>query len=100
MLALILARALQGCGAAFVTSAGTAILSDAFPGPARAGAFATWGSVLGSSIAFGPLVGGFIVTMLGWRSIFRQQMRQRHPVGPQQWLGAIIAVFEGDVHEA
>jgi MFS family permease len=44
------ARALQGVGAALQLSSALAILSHGFRGPARAGAFAFWGSVIGIAI--------------------------------------------------
>lgn len=67
---LIVFRFLQGIGAAFTNTTGSAILVSAFLPQYR-------GRVLGISVssvylglAFGPLVGGFLTQFLGWRSIF------------------------------
>jgi EmrB/QacA subfamily drug resistance transporter len=64
------ARALQGVGAALQLSSALAILSHGFRGPARAGAFAFWGSVIGIAITLGPVLGGFITQELGWEWAF------------------------------
>ncbi|HEY3684962.1 MAG TPA: MFS transporter [Streptosporangiaceae bacterium] len=69
--ALIAARALAGAGAAAVTTGGSALLAHVFPdGPARARAFAVFGTTLGLGLAFGPVLSGALVTVLGWRSLF------------------------------
>lgn len=67
---LIVMRFLQGVGAAFSGTTGSAILVSAFPPQYR-------GRVLGMSVsgvylglAFGPFFGGFLTQYLGWRSIF------------------------------
>jgi EmrB/QacA subfamily drug resistance transporter len=67
---LILARAIQGSGAAMQLSAALATLSHAFQGPAKARAFSFWGSVVGIGIACGPVVGGLITQYIGWRWAF------------------------------
>ncbi|MET4002427.1 MFS family permease [Arthrobacter sp. UYCu511] len=45
------------------------------PGPSIgflifARAIGTWGAVVGVSMGFGPLVGGFLTQSVGWRSVF------------------------------
>nr|HPI36227.1 MFS transporter [Prolixibacteraceae bacterium] len=67
---LIAMRFLQGIGAAFTGTTGSAILVASFPPRYR-------GRVLGMSVsavylglAFGPFAGGFLTQYLGWRSIF------------------------------
>ena len=67
---LIVFRFLQGTGAALTSTTGPAILVLAFPAGQR-------GRVLGISIAAvylglatGPLLGGFLTMLAGWRSIF------------------------------
>jgi EmrB/QacA subfamily drug resistance transporter len=64
------ARALQGVGAAFQLSSAIATLSHVFRGPARARAFAFWGSVIGIAVSLGPVAGGFITQELGWQWAF------------------------------
>lgn len=64
------ARALQGVGAALQLSAALAILAHSFQGAERARAFAFWGSVVGIGITLGPVAGGFITEVIGWRWAF------------------------------
>lgn len=63
-------RALGGVGAAAAVTGGAALLSAAFPGPARARAFGLLGTMLGAGLAFGPTVGGLLVAQLGWPAVF------------------------------
>jgi EmrB/QacA subfamily drug resistance transporter len=69
-LVLNVARAVQGVGAALQLSAALAILSFEFRGPARARAFAFWGTVIGVAITLGPVAGGLITQGLGWQWAF------------------------------
>ncbi|WP_369182719.1 MFS transporter [Streptomyces sp. Y1] len=64
------ARALTGIGGAAIFSCGAALLSTAFAGPARARAFALFGTVAGLGVALGPSLGGALVQTLGWRWVF------------------------------
>ena len=67
---LVLARAIQGVGAAIVLPLTLAILSDAVPAERRGLALGAWGAIAGLAIALGPLVGGAIVEGLSWQFIF------------------------------
>jgi len=69
-LVLILGRAFEGVGAAFMLSAGLALMVQDFHGAARVRAFALWGVVVGAGSALGPLVGGIVTDQLGWRWAF------------------------------
>jgi len=70
-LALDLARALQGVGAASMYATSLALLAQEFAGARERGiAFGVWGATTGAAIALGPLVGGAIVEALDWRWIF------------------------------
>nr|WP_240122214.1 MULTISPECIES: MFS transporter [unclassified Streptomyces] len=65
---LLLARAVQGLGAAVLAPSTLTILTAAVPeGPARARAIATWTAVGGGGGAAGGLVGGLLVDGLSWR---------------------------------
>ncbi len=68
---LIVARALQGLGAAIMLPASLALLSHTFPEPAeRSQAVTTWANTASLGFAAGPVLGGVLTTWLGWRSIF------------------------------
>jgi EmrB/QacA subfamily drug resistance transporter len=67
---LLVARALQGCGAAVVLPLTLTLLSAAFPPQKRGAAIGAWGGVAGLAVAAGPLIGGFIVELASWQWIF------------------------------
>jgi EmrB/QacA subfamily drug resistance transporter len=67
---LVVARAIQGVGAAIVLPLTLTILSDAVPAERRGLALGAWGAIAGLAIALGPLVGGAIVEGLSWQFIF------------------------------
>jgi EmrB/QacA subfamily drug resistance transporter len=70
--ALVLGEAIiEGFGASLMIPATLSILSTTFVGAERAVAFAAWGTVAGASVAFGPLVGGFLTTEYSWRWALR-----------------------------
>ncbi|WP_030755326.1 MULTISPECIES: MFS transporter [unclassified Streptomyces] len=63
-------RALAGIGGAAIFSCGAAIIATVFDGPARARAFALFGTVAGAGVAIGPSPAGALVQGLGWRWVF------------------------------
>jgi EmrB/QacA subfamily drug resistance transporter len=71
IVALDVARAVQGAGAAAMFACSLALLADAFPSTGeRAKALAAYGASIGAAFAVGPAVGGALTSALGWRSIF------------------------------
>jgi DHA2 family methylenomycin A resistance protein-like MFS transporter len=70
--ALIAARALQGVGAALVVPCSLALLTHACgsDAAARARAISLWTAAASVTLAAGPPLGGLLVEILGWRSIF------------------------------
>jgi len=86
---LLLGEALiEGIGASLMMPATLAILSTTFTGPSRARAFAVWGATAGASLAFGPLVGGFLTTNYSWRWSFRVNL----VVVPLAVIGALLFI--------
>jgi len=67
---LIVARALQGIGAALLTPGSLAIIETAFHPEDRAAAIGAWSGLGGVMIAIGPVVGGYLTTAMSWRLIF------------------------------
>jgi EmrB/QacA subfamily drug resistance transporter len=84
--ALVAARAVQGAAAALVFTGTLSNLAQAYPEPReRARMIGLNGTVGGSAIVIGPLLGGVLVDGIGWRSIFLINL----PVGLLAlWLGA------------
>src|SRR5215211_16303 len=70
ILALDIARAAQGLGGAIVMPLTLTILSASVPAERRGLALGIWGGISGLAVAFGPLVGGAIVTGISWHWIF------------------------------
>ena len=68
---LVAARLLQGLAAAMLMPASMALLAQTFPDSRRrARAVALFTTAAGSPQAFGPVLGGLLVSTIGWRSIF------------------------------
>ncbi len=68
--ALIIARAIQGAGAAMVTPLTLTLLTDAVPSQGRGLVLGLWSGIAGLGVALGPVVGGAIVTGISWHWIF------------------------------
>lgn len=67
---LVAARALQGAGAAFMMTLGTALMRET-AGAARMGrAMGLLGTVSAMGTALGPALGGVLLGASGWRSLF------------------------------
>lgn len=67
---LILARVVQGLGAAMMTPQTMAIITRIFPAVRRGKAMSLWGATAGVATLVGPLLGGVLVDALGWEWIF------------------------------
>ena len=68
---LILARVIQGLGAAMASATGLSILAAAFPeGKERNRALSVFAAATGSGFAAGMILGGVITATLGWRWVF------------------------------
>lgn len=67
---LILARFIQGIGAAMVLPTTLSLLNHMFTGKARGQAFAVWGGTIGAATALGPALGGWLSEHFSWRWAF------------------------------
>jgi EmrB/QacA subfamily drug resistance transporter len=80
---LVVFRVLQAVGGSMMNPVAMSIITNTFTDPReRAQAVGVWGAVFGISMALGPIVGGTLVSSVGWRAIFLINI----PVG----LAAII----------
>ncbi|MEI5524975.1 MFS transporter [Streptomyces brasiliscabiei] len=67
---LLIARALQGLGAAAMIPASLAVvLADVEP-RRRAAAIGLWSAAASAAAAAGPSIGGILIDTVGWRSVF------------------------------
>ncbi|RSX54086.1 MFS transporter [Bifidobacterium goeldii] len=67
---LLVSRSIMGAGAGVVIPMGQALLGILFRGPELSRAMTAWAIAGTLGVPFGPLVGGAITAMLGWRGIF------------------------------
>jgi DHA2 family methylenomycin A resistance protein-like MFS transporter len=82
---LIAARAVQGLGAAVLVPNSLALLSHAYPDQKERGrAVGIWAAGASLALTAGPLAGGVLIALVGWRSIFLVNL----PIGiAGLWLG-------------
>lgn len=72
-LVLVIARAVQGTGAAFMVPGSLAIIAKAYPREERGRAIGIWAAASSLTTIAGPVIGGFMLTALGewsWRLVF------------------------------
>jgi EmrB/QacA subfamily drug resistance transporter len=67
---LIAARAFQGLAAAFILPLSLSLVSAAFPPEERGRAIGIWTAISVSGLAFGPIIGGFVVQYFTWNWVF------------------------------
>jgi EmrB/QacA subfamily drug resistance transporter len=68
--ALIVARSIQGTGAALLVPGSLAIISTSFDEKSRGTAIGTWSGFTAITTALGPVLGGWLVEHASWRWVF------------------------------
>src|SRR5579864_2849314 len=67
---LIVARSVQGVGAALLVPGSLAIISQSFDEKSRGQAIGTWSGFTAITTAVGPVLGGWLVQHASWRWVF------------------------------
>jgi EmrB/QacA subfamily drug resistance transporter len=107
---LIMARAIQGSGAALLIPCSLALIGASFDEEERGKAIGTWAGFSAIAAAVGPLLGGWIVDHFSWRWIFLinpllalptiwivyahvPESRDPESRGGLDWNGAVLALL-------
>ncbi len=95
---LIVARIVQGAGAALMNPATLSIISATFPPKQRGAAIGIWAGVSALALAIGPLVGGLLTEHLSWHWIFFINV----PVGVVAIAASFLLITESkdETHES
>src|ERR1700758_4060787 len=67
---LIIARAIQGLGAALLVPGSLAIISNSFSEAERGRAIGTWSGFSAITTGAGPVLGGWLIEHVSWRAVF------------------------------
>jgi EmrB/QacA subfamily drug resistance transporter len=67
---LVIARVLQGIGAALLTPGSLALIQASFVADDRGKAIGAWSGIGALAGALGPFLGGVLIGSIGWRSVF------------------------------
>ncbi len=86
LLFMFLSRILQAVGAAMLQANSVSIITAATPSHARGKAIGIQASAQGVGLSLGPLIGGALITLVGWRWIFYVNV----PVGI---VGTILGIL-------
>jgi len=106
---LIMARSIQGMGAALLVPGSLAIISTSFDEQSRGQAIGTWSGFTAITTAIGPVLGGWLVQHASWRwvfflnlpiavavvaiSLWRIPESRSATAGPIDWLGAMLSTL-------
>jgi EmrB/QacA subfamily drug resistance transporter len=106
---LIIARSVQGVGAALLVPGSLAIISTSFDEKSRGQAIGTWSGFTAITTAVGPVLGGWLVQHASWRwaffinlpiavaviaiSFWRIPESRSATAGRVDWLGALLATL-------
>jgi EmrB/QacA subfamily drug resistance transporter len=70
IMTLIIARGVQGAGAALLVPGSLALISAYFPDSERGRAIGTWSAFTAVTASIGPVLGGWLVQHASWRWVF------------------------------
>jgi EmrB/QacA subfamily drug resistance transporter len=87
---LIAFRVVQGIGGAVMSSLTLALISEAYPPDARSGPIGLWAAVSGLAVAGGSVVGGLLLAVFSWSSIFWVNV----PIGALTIAISVVGVTE------
>jgi len=106
---LIVARSIQGVGAALLVPGSLAIISTSFDEKSRGQAIGTWSGFTAITTAVGPVLGGWLVEHASWRwaffinlpiasaviaiSVWRIPESHRATAGRIDWIGTLLATL-------
>ena len=106
---LIIARSIQGVGAALLVPGSLAIISTSFDEKSRGQAIGIWSGFTAITTAVGPVLGGWLVEHASWRwaflinvplavaviviSLWRIPESRSDTAGRLDWLGALLATL-------
>ncbi len=106
---LIIARSIQGVGAALLVPGSLAIISTSFEEKSRGRAIGTWSGFTAITTAIGPVLGGWLVQHGSWRWVFFLNLpiaaavvvishwqipeSRSADAGPVDWPGAVLATL-------
>jgi EmrB/QacA subfamily drug resistance transporter len=104
---LVMARSIQGLGAALLVPGSLAIISTSFDEKSRGQAIGTWSGFTAITTAIGPVLGGWLVQHASWRwvffinlplaaaviaiSLWRIPESRSSSAGRIDWIGAALA---------
>lgn len=105
---LVVGRLAQGIGAALLVPTSLAIIGTSYSKETRGKAIGTWAAAAGIMTAIGPPLGGWLVDVTGWRSIFfinppiaivtlllalKLPADPKRKAQPLDWAGSALAVI-------
>jgi EmrB/QacA subfamily drug resistance transporter len=104
---LVIARSVQGVGAAFLVPGSLSLISASFEEKSRGQAIGTWSGFTAITTAIGPVLGGWLIEHASWRwvffinvplaaaviaiSLWRVPESRNADAGHVDWLGALVA---------
>jgi len=105
---LIIARSIQGVGAAFLVPGSLSIISASFDEATRGQAIGTWSGFTAITTAIGPVLGGWLIDHASWRwaffinppiavaviviSLWRIPESRNEGAGRVDWVGTLLVV--------